>query len=514
MSASRPLPEGCYILMDMRRLPDKADGSDDLVPLSPLTINWGVAKPWDTPNPAVLTMTLLDQSGRYGKSARGLMGHRFTVRPDWSMHGIDNDNPVSFCVFDGYVTDAQIVAGNDGKNRVTITASDRLYLLAKDTRKGPNTGTDANAARGYQWWLQGTSNTVISNWLYYDGIPSWWFPYDCFSFPPSSDEKHSFVDFATRKQTRKINGKYNLEIDRLWYIGYQNADGSKVPQFNTFYGNWDVDVTLTGPSIVLADDGTDITSDYRTLPASHVIIDQNAALEGPDDYYTQLEIKYAHQGLTNPGATAEQQAQAATTYNFTQDGSRVVQIETMTINGETAFSAAIDWTEYPSNADSSVDGIDVSRAVNAIKESNRRVRLPELTFRNDLTTQMHMYTRPMLFLFPGSKYDRTVPATTGAWVTVGGTLTYDVAAPHSRWTHRVRVWPARNRRSGQPTCADMQRLTDTSPFSEATWELGALRYVTATGPAPAIAAITTDMPTPLDRATITETPEPERNATL
>lgn len=71
---------------------------------------------------------------------------------------------------------------------------------------------------------------------------------------------------------------------------------------------------------------------------------------------------------------------------------------------------------------------------------------------------------------------------------IGGTLTYDVTAPHSRWTHRVRVWPARTQKTGKPTCADMKKLTSTATFKEADWILGALRHVTKTGAPPAAAS--------------------------
>ena len=125
----------------------------------------------------------------------------------------------------------------------------------------------------------------------------------------------------------------------------------------------------------------------------------------------------------------------------------------------------------------------MSRAVAALAESNNRVRLPELTFRGDKMEQRHMYCRPDVYLFPAS-----APATTGAWCVIGGTLTYDVTAPHSRWTHRVHVWPARSLKTGKPTCADMKKLTSTATFKEADWTLGALRHVTKTGTPPAAAS--------------------------
>lgn len=131
-----PLPEGCHIFLDLRQLPEAQDGSDDLVPLSPFTIEWGVEKPWDETNPAVLNITLIDQGGRYSKSANGLMGHRLTARPAWELQGTYNESPLCFALFDGYVTDVQMLDHDGGRNRIKLTASDRIYILRTDCPQG------------------------------------------------------------------------------------------------------------------------------------------------------------------------------------------------------------------------------------------------------------------------------------------------------------------------------------------------------------------------------------------
>lgn len=476
-----PMPEGCHILLNLRQLPETPDGSDDLVPLSPFTIQWGVDKPWDKTNPAVLNITLIDQKGRYSKSTRGLIGQRITVRPAWELLGIHTESPLCYALFDGYVTDVEMLDRHGGQNRIKITASDRIYILRTDRRKGPNTGTSDDFARGFQWWLQGNSTPVLERWLAFDGIPAFDIDYYAFEAPPKAVERHSFMDFCDRKVTRSIEGRYCFEIDRLFYMSYQDSRAAAVPQFCDMRAYWDTDVILTGPTIVLGDGSTTINDDFRTPAASRIIIDEKPTLKSADEYYTQVEFRYAHRGLTNPGATAQQQAQAATTYEFNYDGSRVSQISTQTRNGETCLSIEADWTEYPSNTNSDVSRIDMTRAVNALAESNSRVRLPELTFRGDKMESRHMYCRPYVFLFPGSRFDTTLPATTGAWCVIGGTLTYDAKAKNSRWSHRVRVWPARNRKAGNPTCADMKRLASTATFQQADWMLGALRYVNKTG---------------------------------
>lgn len=149
MSSANPLPETCHVYLDLSPLPLQSDGSADLVALSPFTITWGVSNPWDDITPNVLKITLIDQADRFSKSGDLLMGHRLTISPDWG----NTATPVNFCLFDGYVTDVQILDHDGGRNRLSVTASDRIYILKTDCRQGPNTNTTANMARGWQWWM-------------------------------------------------------------------------------------------------------------------------------------------------------------------------------------------------------------------------------------------------------------------------------------------------------------------------------------------------------------------------
>ena len=122
--------------------------------------------------------------------------------------------------------------------------------------------------------------------------------------------------------------------------------------------------------------------------------------------------------------------------------------------------------------------------MNTIRESNRRLRLPEVTFRGDRLNQLFMYCRPTVMVFIGSKFERSVPATYGPWAKIGGTLTYDVTNRKSHWTHKARLFPAVNTKTGTPTCAQMKAMTSTATFADCNWKLGALRYVSKIGEEP------------------------------
>nr|DAR35160.1 MAG TPA: late control gene D protein [Caudoviricetes sp.] len=473
MSGASRLPETCRVYLDLAVLPFQSDGTADLVALSPFTIEWGVSKPWDATTPNVLKITLLDQGDRFSKSADLLMGHRITVTPDWQN---EDYTALNFCLFDGYVTDVQILDNDHGKNRLSVTASDRLYILKTDCRKGPTTGTDANMAKGWQWWMQGTTAATIKQWLKFDGINSNWMPYSTFAAPFPAADRKSFIDWADRLKTRKANNKYQFEVDRVFYIGYQNSDTEQIPAFEALYLRWTLETVLTGPRIRAGDDNTDITLDSRYPDAMRVIIDQDPTLSAADDYYTQLEAKFYHRGAASDGYK---------TYEFNQDGSSLAQIEQATRNGEACLSIDVDWTAYDSNADSQFSGVDKTLAINTVRESNRRIRLPEVTFRGDKLSQLFMYCHARVVTFIGSRFERRAPATHGAWAYIGGTLTYDVTGRKSHWTHKVKLFPAVSTATGAPTCADMKALKSAATFADCNWKLGALRYVTKTGDEPA-----------------------------
>lgn len=111
MSTATRLPEKCRVYLDNTLLPERVNGTGLPVPLSPFTIEWGVSAPWDAAVPAVLKITFIDPDGDYSRVYTTLAGHRITIAPDWTENGIDNGpNPVKYCMFDGIITDVQILA--------------------------------------------------------------------------------------------------------------------------------------------------------------------------------------------------------------------------------------------------------------------------------------------------------------------------------------------------------------------------------------------------------------------
>lgn len=204
-------------------------------------------------------------------------------------------------------------------------------------------------------------------------------------------------------RTRQVNSKYQFEIDRTAYISYQSADPKKIPSFEALYLRWTIDTVLTGPRIRTGDDNTDIGVDSRYADAGDVIIDPEPSLSAADEYYTQLEFKYSHRGNGSGYKTVE----------FNQDGSRSVQVEQSAREGDTCLSIEANWTQYDNQADSDPGKIDFTLAMNTIRESNRRLRLPEVTFRGDRLNQLFMYCRPTVMVFIGSKFERSAPPHTG-----------------------------------------------------------------------------------------------------
>ena len=136
MSTATRLPEKCRVYLDNTLLPERADGTGLPVPLSPFTIEWGVSAPWDAAVPAVLKIVFIDPDGDYSRVYTTLAGHRITIAPDWTENGIDNGpNPVRYCMFDGIITDVQILAADAGHDRLSITASDRASRSFAFTRR-------------------------------------------------------------------------------------------------------------------------------------------------------------------------------------------------------------------------------------------------------------------------------------------------------------------------------------------------------------------------------------------
>ncbi|KFI84487.1 hypothetical protein BREU_1262 [Bifidobacterium reuteri DSM 23975] len=471
MSTATPIPETCRIFLDSEPLPKNEDGGTLPVPLSPLTITWGASTPWDETTPNVLKITLIDQGGRYARTGDTLLGHRITVTPEWK----NTNSPLPFCLFDGVITDTDIIP-DKSRHRLNITASDRLYLLRTDCRKGPNWNQNETMVQGFQWWPKGDTTAQFKQWIENDGINGSWFPWSTHIAGIKSDERSSLLNWAESLKTRQINNKYMFEIDRMLFMSYQNINADVLPSFEAVYLRWTTETVLTGPYIRTGDDNTDIYKDTRYIDAADVLTDPKPTLTGADSYYTQLELRYSHLKL----ATSSGQQ----IFEVVQDGSSVKQIATPRREGETCLSVTLNWADSGA-AQNNISVVDTSRAETVLKTQNERVRLPEVTFRGDRLNQLFFFCRPRVIVIVNSMFERTTRATHGPWAIIGGTLTYDVTNQKSHWTHKVRLFPAVDASSGgTPTCGELKQINSKATFAAANWTLGGLRYVTKTGDEP------------------------------
>lgn len=137
---------------------------------------------------------------------------------------------MNFCLFDGYVTDAQILDHDGGRNRLSVTASDRIYILKTDCRQGPNTNTTANMARGWQWWMQGADIRNGAEVAVLRRRAKLLVAVGYFPTPFSAEQRKSFIDWAQSCRTRQVNSKYQFEIDRTAYISSKRR-----PEENTVF---------------------------------------------------------------------------------------------------------------------------------------------------------------------------------------------------------------------------------------------------------------------------------------
>jgi len=480
---SSPIAEGCRVYIDFDPLPFAGDGSGRLVALSPFTIEWGQSAPWESPTPAVLSITLLDADGKYSASVGSLVGRRITIRPTWAGDG----KPTDYAVFDGFITSATLTA-NETPYRIALNASDRMYVLLTDTAQQPNVGlSDAAYGKGWQWWLIGTTS-VVTDRLKANGIEQTYYNYSSYAVPRPANEKVKLADVIRAKFTRMAadGTTYRLCANQPMYVHCWNDVG---PTFVMQPVEWDSLTILTGARMVRGD-GINVTRDRETLDAAHCVIDADAELSAPEDIYTQLQINYCHRSLTNANATDAQRQQESTYYSFDRDGARLVRIDGAARDGENVLSLDIEWCEYPNETGSTASAIDLTPTIDMLRESNSRLRLPSITVRSlSGIDRCNFAPMPRRLQIIGSKYEAVNDKTHGAWLVLGGTITYDASGRHGRWTHKMNLYPLHSTAaaSATPTVADMARL-DEDTFGEADWKIGALRYVTDCKPSSEVTA--------------------------
>lgn len=488
--ADGKIVESCGVWLDARQLPVNAtDTSDDMVVLSPIEIAWGVSQPWDTPVAAVATLTLIDPKGRYAASVRALNGKRITIRPlydDWaySTNAAAADNLAYYAVFDGYITEAKIDT-SQSTPRIKITAADKLRNAARDTRQWPNSGIEAKYAKGYQGWTIGTTNT-ISDRLKSVGIPYNIHSYSTYPVPYEATEKVSTIDMLSGIRTQLSGSRYYWRYSAPPYLSYFAKDEFSAPTYSQ-YG------FVYNPRFALVDGGTayyvtienqnrtetPLTDSYMFIDAGKILCDKSAVMSVPQKI-TDLKLGFYHRTLTNSNATDDQRAQEATYYTWSQDGERLVTIEESTVAADkNILEFTTRWTDYTGQTQFS--SVDVSGLVDSIRESNQRIRLPEISMRSDKLQFASLFaTAPKLFTFFASKFETINADTHGAWLSLGGTLAYDATRKKGRWTNTITdLWPLPDviaQQSVWPTFADWRQMSSADTFAQGTWKLGVLRY--------------------------------------
>lgn len=482
------IAESCGIWMDGRQLPvTVAEASDDLVALSPIEISWGVSKPWDTPTAAVASLTLADPHGRYSKSLRALTGKRITIRPlysDWTYTAANgNDNLAYYAVFDGMITSAEIDMSHDIP-RIKITAADRLRNAALDTRQWPNINIDANRAKGYQGWQIGATSTVADR-LKSIGIGGSTFSYTTFPVPYEKSESVSIIDFLSNIWTQTINGKLVWRYNAPPFLSYVPDDPFTAPVYRQ-YGH------IYNPRFIQIDGGTateiEIDNGVRTqtalgkhsvhLDSMDILCDDSSTLSIPSKI-TDLKLAYFHRTLSNASATDSQRAQEDTYYTWSQDAERLVIVDDSSAADKTIQEFTTRWTDYDN--ETKFASVDVSGLVESIQTSNRRIRLPEISFRSDKITNSKWYaTKPNIFAPYANRFEPINADTHGAWLTLGGVLTYDAARQIGRWKNTItNLWPlppAIAEQSQWPTFSDWEAMSSADTFAQGSWKFGVLRY--------------------------------------
>jgi hypothetical protein len=480
--ATAPLPADCSVFLDSVKLDNVRQQSaagtlSGLIPLSPLTIDWGVEHPWDDLTPSVLTMRFLDADGTYSANQRSMVGRRLTVRPDYS------DPFPCFAMFDGFINEVSAEESKHG-SIISVKASSRLLNLLRDTRQGPATGlTPLYQNKGYQW---------ISNNFYGDvlqrtqdaGYQVNNLQFAMYGAPRNANDKISVFELLRESRTLKDSGatNYRLSLALCMFDDYRSVDVANVPGIAVTEQLDDKLLYCTGDRLLVksgSSEYTDARDSIRVIRAKYLALPDNPELAASQQY-TQLSYTYYHRSLTNSNATDAQRQTEATYWTYAKDGMRTVNVPGAVTDAPNTLSFDINWVEYDSGA-SNARGIDVSGALDMLREYNGRINLPELTLYGDAPVhQIHMDTSVHPIIITGSKYEESSPGTHGSWLVIGGELTYDAKRRKSPWAHKLRLFPLPPNPAAPPppTCLDWYNWIDADvTYPAADWDFGACRYI-------------------------------------
>lgn len=479
-----PIEDTAFVYLDGRPLPVRLDTAGDLPSaLAPFTLTWGVKAPWDDIDPCILSMTLIDPNGTYGKRQANMQGRAIEI-----YNSLQDPMPM----FSGTITSARLTnLHDDGRTRIDITASDKTWNIKTDTAKGPT--DDDRVHKGYQW-AGGEFYNWVGERFRSDGIADYLsVAGGVYGSDPLGTERISVYDVMKNKRSDHSTTPPTIRFGQITYVTSFESQRANATWLTYLSLRWNRSLTLTGHLITMPSDRYNTSFDGDMMKstiieqASNIQIDKDATVTPPDEFYSQAEIKYYSRSVTNPGVSTAEQDKGSTIMTFSQDQSRLLRIDTGSREGEHVL--AIDMDEYV-NADGravsddvNIAKFDVSEIIKAVHENNTRLRLPELTFYSKRVRNIWRYVpQPMRLMILGSKFERFFPDTHGPWVTISGVVTFDPTNPRGTWAHKVSLFPSPIPDSyGTPTIADLKAINDADgQLSNCNYPLGAFRYVTDT----------------------------------
>lgn len=481
MTYNNPMPETAFLTIDGEWLPIAPDDTGKLVGLEPVTIDWGLEHPWDTPTPAILSVTLLDPEGRWANSASRLIGKELVFTPDWNNPTAANKTNY-FPVFRGPITDAKVDMSRDSP-RISVTASDVTYTILNDKRTGPveQTANSLKYNKGYQW-ASWTDSAFISNQLRArlasNGVTALTRSWANYSAQIESSERVSAIDIFDQWLTvgdQTVSGGTTLRIDQIGFIHCTNENGESV--FHSQYCFESTHIVFAGHIIETPEmSDTDATANRFIEDAATIVEDKASTLDAVGERYGHIEIRYYSRTLTTPNATDAERANEKTWYTYSQDQSRIIDVDAGGLNTNTL---QLDCRQIDTNK--SVSEAVADYAVLLIRESNNRIRLPAITFHSGYNAnQLRYRCFPLSLAIYASRYDSLLPLTRGRWVALAGTLTYEHQGRHGSWHNEItNLWPAPLDLTNTATIATMKAVNDTNgTYANCNWKIGLLRLVT------------------------------------
>ena len=466
---------------------DLGDGWQNLTPhdgaaaaLSDVSLTWGTDDPTVQPDPSVLTFHIVDRTGQLAGKVLNLSMARVRVQltstPTWnefaprknttwnnvdpsltwnhfaSLHEPDHTSPPDdslIDVFTGRISTGGTVSKRDDSWLLTLSATSDFVQLKRSTTKGPHHG---KWGLDFHW-----DGLLIDRWgdakdrakslgIYIDPVWrfGWQYPTGLNLTPIASD---SFPDLLTILNTVTNGG------DGMWqWFEYHQPGQNEIRAFQ-----------LGGTaSIIMAADGTvsarlanredDEGMSMKALPASQ-IISTDAELEIPDPI-TTITLKGSRQEQDEDGAYSFSDIEKVLDLRgpdstlpektLSLESSFILQVKTGdTITDElTKISPHLtqSLTKWATQIASRLipTGLSVD-TLHTDPDEFENVFLPQpfgpLVFLNNQFTTLSIEKGKGLADANG------VPATQGAWMAIGGTLTYRFVNNLPVITHEFNLTP-------------------------------------------------------------------------